>query len=113
MGVWFGGVLSSKYILVYIPLFTQTHIHIYTSTESCIYISRSIHKSTPGGARVHNLTFTRYCFTSSRLCTSQSSFHSSGPPALLTLLQYYCTAIGQYTPPPRPSFCMPYTIQYW
>jgi len=39
----------------------------------------------------------------SRLCTNQSSFHSSGPPALPTLLQYDCTAIGQYTtPPPTP-----------
>jgi len=36
---------------------------------------------------------------------NQSSFHSSGPPALPTLLQYYCTTIGQYmTPPPTPLF---------
>ena len=42
---------------------------------------------------------TIFRFTSSRLCTSQSSFHSSGAPALPTPLQYYCTAIGQYTPP--------------
>jgi len=59
------------------------------------------------------LAFTRYYFTSSRLCTRQSSFHSSGAPALPTLLQYYCTAIGQYTTPHRSLFCMPYTIQYW
>jgi len=59
------------------------------------------------------LAFTRYSFTSSRLCTSQSSFHSSGPPALPTLLQYYCTAIGQYTTPLRPPFGISYTIQYW
>ena len=32
--------------------------------------------------------FTRDCFTSSRLCTSPSSFPSSGAPALRTLLQY-------------------------
>jgi len=51
----------------------------------------------------HCLTFTRYCFTSSRVCTSQSSFQYSGPPALPTLLQYYCTAIGQYTTPPSTS----------
>jgi len=60
-----------------------------------------------------NLAFTRYSFTSSRLCTSQSSFHSSGPPALPALLQYYCTSIAQYTTPPCLSLCMPYTIQYW
>jgi len=33
------------------------------------------------------LAFTKYSFTSSRLCTNQSSFHSSRPPALPTLLQ--------------------------
>ena len=59
------------------------------------------------------LAFTRYCSTSSRLWTDQSSFHSSGPPALPTLLQYYCTIIGQYTTPPRPPLCMSYTIQNW
>ena len=31
-------------------------------------------------------------------------------PALLTLLQYYCTTIGTYTAPHRPPFCMPYTM---
>ena len=45
------------------------------------------------------MAFTRYCFTFSRLCTNQSSCHSSGSPALPTLLQYYCTSIGQYTTP--------------
>jgi len=49
------------------------------------------------------LAFTRYCFASSRLCTSQSSFHSPGAPALPTLLQYHCTIIGQYTTPLRTS----------
>jgi len=58
------------------------------------------------------LAFTIYCFTSSRLCTSRSFYHSSGPPALPTLVQYYCTAIGQYTTRPRPFFGIPYTIQY-
>ena len=29
----------------------------------------------------------------------------------LTLFQYYCTTIGQYTTPPRPSLCMEYTVQ--
>ena len=47
--------------------------------------------------------FTRYCFTPIRLCTNQTSFLSSGPPALPTLLQYCCTSIGQYaTPHPNP-----------
>ena len=66
-----------------------------------------------GVAAARVLPFTRHCLTSSSLCTSQSSFHSSGPPALPTLLQYYCTTIGQYATPPRPPFCMPYTLQYW
>jgi len=51
--------------------------------------------------------------TSSRLCTNQSSCHSSRPPALLTRLEYDCTTIAQYTTPPRLSFRMPYTIPFW
>jgi len=46
------------------------------------------------------LAFTRYSFTSSRLCTNRSSSYSSHPPALPTLLQYFCTTIRQYTNPP-------------
>ena len=35
-------------------------------------------------------------------------------PALLTLLQYYCTTIAQYTTPlDSPPLCMPHTVQYW
>ena len=43
------------------------------------------------------LAFTRYCFTLRLLRTNQSSFHVPRPPALPTLVQYYCTIIGQYT----------------
>jgi len=39
-------------------------------------------------------------FTSRMLCKNQPSFHSPSPSALPTLLQYYCTAIAQYTTPP-------------
>ena len=60
-----------------------------------------------------NLAFTRYCFTSSRECTNQSSFYSSGPPALPTLLQYYCTAIGQYPTPHPTPLVHAIHIQYW
>jgi len=35
------------------------------------------------------------------------------PSALLTLLQYYCTTIAQYTTPTRPPLCLQYTIQHW
>jgi len=45
------------------------------------------------------LAFTRYSFTSRLLCTNQPSFHSPRPPALSTLVQYYCTIIGQYSTP--------------
>ena len=65
------------------------------------------------GAAPGGLALTRYSFTSSRLCTNQSSFDSSRPPALPTLLQYYCTTIGQYKPPPLdlPFVChTPYNI---
>jgi len=44
------------------------------------------------------LAFTRYSFTS-LLCTNQPSFPSPRPPALPTLVQYYCTMIGQYETP--------------
>ena len=35
------------------------------------------------------------------------------PLAKPTLLQCYCTPIAQYTPPHRPPFCMPNTMQNW
>jgi len=47
------------------------------------------------------------------MCTNQSSFIAPPPPALPTLLHYYCTTFAQYTTPLRPPLCMPYTIQYW
>jgi len=59
------------------------------------------------------LSFTRYSFTSRLLCTNQPSVHSPRPPALLTLVQYYCTAIGQNTTPysDLPFVChAPYNI---
>jgi len=51
-------------------------------------------------------------FTSSRSCTNQSSFYSLGPPALPTLLQYYCTAMEQYTTPSQTPlvYAVHYTI---
>jgi len=45
------------------------------------------------------LAFTRDSFTSRLLCTNRLSYHSPRPPALPTLVQYYCTTIGQYTTP--------------
>ena len=54
----------------------------------------------PTSLRVHRLAFTRYSFTSRLLCTNQPSFHSPRPPALPTLMQYYCATIGQYMTPP-------------
>ena len=46
---------------------------------------------------------TRYLFTSKLLCTSKSSLSCPFPSALPTLVQYYCTTIGQYTTPPPTS----------
>jgi len=67
--------------------------------------------SQTGAYKLHShLAFTRYCSTSSRVCTNQSPFHSSGPPALRILLQYYCTAIGQHTTPHPTPFV--YTIHH-
>jgi len=50
-------------------------------------------------ARYRDLPFTRYSFTSRLLRTNQPSLHSSRPPALPTLVQYYSTIIRQYTTP--------------
>jgi len=64
--------------------------------------------------QIYTLAFTRYCYTFSRLCTNQSSFYSSGPPALLRV--HCCSTIarrlGNVRPPTQPPCCMPYTIQY-
>jgi len=65
------------------------------------------------GGRTCALFFTRYRLTWRRLCTNQFVFHCPLPPALPTPWQYYCTSIAHFTTPPRPLFCMPYTIQYW
>jgi len=48
-------------------------------------------------------------FTVRLVCTNQPSFYSSRPPALLTLVQYYCTTIGQYTTSP-PTSRLPYPL---
>jgi len=50
-----------------------------------------------------DLAFPRYSFTSGLMCTNQPSFNSPRPPALPTLVQYYCTTTGQYTPSPPTS----------
>jgi len=55
-------------------------------------------------------TITIYSSTSRLSCTNRSSLYCPLRPALPALLQYYCTSIAQYTTPPRPPFCMPYTI---
>jgi len=49
-----------------------------------------------GGA----LAFTRYCVTIQPYHGSHSLFYRHRPPAKHTPLQYYCTTIAQYTPPP-------------
>jgi len=51
--------------------------------------------------RVRCLAVTRCSFTLRLLRMIQPSFHSPRPPALPTLVQYYCTSIAQYTPPHR------------
>ena len=59
------------------------------------------------------MAFTRYCYTVRLLCTNLSFVYCPLPFASPALLQYYCTTIPQYTTPPRPTFCITYTIQYW
>ena len=59
------------------------------------------------------LAFIRYSFTSRLLCINHPCFHSPRPPAFPTLMQYYCTIIGQYTTPLPTSRLLLHTIQYW
>ena len=100
-------------IYVYFLILSTRSHRTQSINQSHKRYSQSYTRHGQGEATNPNLAFTRYCFTSSRLCTSQSSFHSSGAPALPTLSQYDCTTIGQYTTPPRPPFGVLYTIQYW
>jgi len=77
-------------------------IYIYTYTQRVEQRRRrSLAYSfvTPRRPVARNLAFTRYSFTSRLLCTNQPSFPSHRLPALPTLVQYYCTIIGQYTSP--------------
>jgi len=91
--------LSTCFVPVYFP---RSPVLRLCFRGSCCCSSRGV-----------ALAFTRHASTSSRLGTNQSFFHSSRPPALATLLQYYCTTVGQYMTPPRPPVCMLYTVQYW
>ena len=77
---------------------------MYTRVVCCAAASTAADAATAwAAAAAWALVFTRYWFTSICVCTNQSSVLSSGPPALPTLLQYYCTSIGQYTTPhPNP-----------
>ena len=92
-------------IYMYICISICIRIYMYIYMHICIYIyvgvnwaqqivlwPSLIELATPGGKQ--GLAFTRYFFTSSCLCTNQSSFHSSRPPAVPTLLQYCCNTIG-------------------
>jgi len=60
------------------------------------------------------LAFTRYWFTSKLYCGSQYSLYCPPPTCkadpFAILLHGHCAI---YAPPHRPSFCTPYTIQYW
>jgi len=90
------------------------YIHIYTYMYICLV---RLAADLAGGStclwRCWELAFTRYSFTSKRLCTNPSSFYRLPPRAMPTLLQYDCATIAQYMTPIRPPLCMPYTIQYW
>jgi len=61
----------------------------------------------------HPLAFTIYSLTSTRLCTSESSFSCPSPSALPTRVQCYCNTIAQCTIPLQPPLCMPYTMLNW
>ena len=98
------------YIHTYIYVYIYIYIYIYTYIYIYIYIERERVSSGPclglalcfqvrHAKQSSALAFTRYSFTSRLLCTHQPSFHSPRPLAFPTLVQYYCTTIGQYTTP--------------
>jgi len=87
------------YLYVYLSITISTHTHthtpISTHTYIHIYIFTCTRSSAPHVPMARSLAFTR----SSRLCTNQPYFRPPCPPALPTLVQYYCATIGQYSTP--------------
>jgi len=88
------GICIYKYANRCISLYLSIQIHV-------IDIYNEIRSRSPFilGNDPMYLSLYKILLASSRLCTNQSSFHASGPPVFPTLLQYYCTATGQYTTP--------------
>ena len=84
-------------MLMMITFTTEKHLrHTRTAREQPTTAHRRRHSRPHHGHGEHSLTCTRYSFTSRLFGTNQPSFHSPRPPALPTLVQYYCTLIGQF-----------------
>ena len=98
-------------IYVYMYIYIQ-YIYIYIGSPYSIQwtppgITTAL--CAPSGIGDHDdlsLAFTRYAFTSRVLCTNQRSFSPPRPPALFTLVQYYCAIGGQYTTPLATLACV-------
>ena len=59
------------------------------------------------------LAFTSNCSTSSRLCTNQSSIHSSGSLHCPHCCNTIARLLGKVRPSTGPPLCTPYTIANW
>ena len=92
------------------PRVTDEHAHRDTNTRHTLNNER--HGANPNPEPCTLAAFTRYYVTSKLVCTSPSSFDYPRPPTMPTLLQCYCNPIAKHTTLPRPSLCVPYTIQY-
>jgi len=100
-----GGTRRSVFLLVQHTMPSILRVSRCFAVQLCSYVlagggERDRRQSEgPKAERGRILAFTRYWFTLRLVCTNQPSFHSPRLPALPTLVQHYCTIIGQYTTP--------------
>ena len=71
---------------MYVCIYIYIYIYILPAAPSAAPTAASRSSLSPVAMPFRPFTCTRYYFTSSRLCTNQSSFHPSIPPALPTVL---------------------------
>jgi len=78
------------------------------------YNSSSVRLCVCSFARIYIFSLYKILFHFKALLWESIVLSFTPPPlAKPILLQYFCTTIAQYTPPYRPPFCKPYTIQHW
>jgi len=112
------------YIYIYMYVYVYIYIHTWSEPEGGTRREPTTGGEGPtgdphsthtdrGSESAYQLAFTRFFFSFEASVHECNMLRYPRPPALATLLHYYCTAIAQYTTPLRPPFCMLYNIQYW